>query len=149
MSVASPWVNDAAADGRVDGREFRAADGHEDEENAEDESGVADPVDDERFFAGIGRRGLFEPEADQKIGTEPDAFPADEHQDHVRGQDQDEHGEGEEVQVGEIARVSLVMGHVADGIEMDEKADAGDDKNHDGRERVELERKARLRMIRL
>ena len=46
---------------------------------------------------------LLVPEADQRVGAEADAFPADEHQQQVVAQHQRQHREGEEVQVGEEA----------------------------------------------
>ncbi len=51
----------------------------EDEENAEHETEVADAVDDE----GLDRRRIggrpVVPEADQQIGSQTNAFPAEEH----------------------------------------------------------------------
>ena len=70
------------------------------QKDADQESEVADAVDDERFLAGVGRGVFLKPEADEQIGREPDAFPADEHQQHVAGQDQQGHEEEEEVEVG-------------------------------------------------
>ena len=43
-----------------------------------EEAEVADAVDDERLLARVGVRLLAEPEADEQIRTEPDAFPPDE-----------------------------------------------------------------------
>ncbi len=39
----------------------------------------------------------------------------------------------------EVARVTLFVGHVADGIDVDEKAYARDDQKHDERELIENE----------
>ena len=49
--------------------------------------------------------GLLVPEADQQVGGEADAFPAEEHLQEVVGRHQHQHGEGEERQVGEEARL--------------------------------------------
>ena len=51
---------------------------------------------------------LLEPEADQQVRAEPDAFPADEHHREVRAEDQHEHERREQVQVREVARVLAV-----------------------------------------
>ena len=123
----------------IDDSELAAPDVDEDEKNSQDKGGIADTVDDEGFFAGVSGRVPLEPEPDEKIGAEPDSFPSDKHENEVGGHDQDEHGECKEVQVSEIARVSLVVPHVADRINMDEEADSGDDKGHDRRQGVELE----------
>ena len=111
----------------------------EQQEHAEEEAEVADAVDDEGFSAGV--RGGFpvEVEADEQIGCEADAFPADEHQQVVLGEDQNSHEKEEEVEVAEVAPVAVFMGHVADGVDVDEEAYAGDDQEHDQRELVEGE----------
>ena len=77
---------------------------HEDEEDAEREAEIADAVDDERLDRrGVGR-GLLIPEADQQIGGEAHAFPAEEHLHEIVGRHQHQHGEGEQRQIGEEAR---------------------------------------------
>ena len=134
---------EARGGGGVDGGELRAPDVGQDEQDADDEGRVADPVDDEGFHARFRGRGPLEPEADQEVGTETDALPADEHQDDARGHDQDEHEEHEQVEEGEIPGIGLVPGHVGGGIDVDEEADAGDDEGHDRRELVEEERDRR------
>ena len=50
-----------------------------------------------------------------------------------------EHEEHEEVQIGEEAAVALLVRHVADGVDVDQEADAGDDQQHDERELIEHE----------
>ena len=67
-------------------------------EDAERETEIADPVDDE----GLDRRGVgggpVVPEADQQIGRKADAFPAEEHLDEIVGRHQHQHEEGEEAE---------------------------------------------------
>ena len=46
------------------------------QEHAEQEAGVADPVDDERLEARLGLLGVRPPEPDQEVAAEPDALPA-------------------------------------------------------------------------
>ena len=70
--AASP----ARRENRVEGDRTRQ---HEDEEDAEREAEVADAVDDEGLDGGGAGRRLFVPEADQQVGGEADAFPAEEH----------------------------------------------------------------------
>ena len=87
----------------------REVDGAEDLEGQEDrqqEAEVADAVDDERLLARRGAPVLLEVEADQEVGAQPHALPADEQDEQVGAQDQGEHGEHEQVQVREVARVA-------------------------------------------
>jgi len=110
-----------------------------DEERGQDEAGVAYAVDDEGFHAGGGFLGVLVPEADEEVGGESDAFPPGEEHDHVLAQDEHEHEEEEQVEIGEVARLAFVVGHVACGVDVDQGADAGDDEAHDGGDLVEVE----------
>ncbi len=111
----------------------------DDEEHREQEAEVADAVDDEGFLAGVGGGFFTEVEADEQVGGETDAFPADEEQQEVRREHQHGHEEHEEVEVGEEAPEAVLMGHVADRVNVDEEADAGDDGEHDHGEVVDGE----------
>ena len=66
--------------------EIHGAERGEHKQDADGEAEVADARDDERFFAGVRRGLLQEPEADQQVAAQAHAFPADEHHDQVRGQ---------------------------------------------------------------
>ena len=114
----------------------------EDEQDAENESPIADPVDDEGFLAGVGRGLLLIPEANQEIRTEPNALPADEHHEEVGAQYEREHERGEQVQIGEVPRVFGVglLVHVRGRIHVNQQPDAGHHENHHGRERIETQR---------
>ena len=112
----------------------------EDAEDAEREAEIADAVDDEGLDRrGIGR-GPLVPEADQQIGGEADALPAEEHLEEVVGRHQHQHGEGEEREIGEEARPVRIVRHVADRIDVDERRDGRHDDQHHGRQRVDAER---------
>ena len=96
---------------------------------------------------------VFEvPEADQEIGADADALPTDEHDEQVVAQHQHQHREREKVQIQEEALkapiVAVVVVHVADRVEMNQEADAADDKRHHRRERIEEERELRVKRIR-
>ena len=114
------------------------------QDHAQDEAGVADAVDDERLLARVGRALLLEPEADQQVRAEPDAFPAHEHQREVAAQHQQQHEEREEVQVGEVADAVLVVGHVAERVDVDQRAHARHHQHQQRRERVEQQRERDL-----
>ncbi len=127
------------ADGAEDLGEVERTEVLDDEEHGEEEAEVADAVDDEGFFAGVGGGVLAEVEADEEVGGEADALPADEKQEEARREDEDGHEEHEEVEVGEEAPVTVFVGHVAGGVEMNEEADAGHDAEHDEGEMVDGE----------
>ena len=113
------------------------AEQHEDEEDAEREAEIADPVDDEGLDGrGVGRV-LLVPEADQEVAREADALPAEEHLDEVVGRHQHQHGEGEERQIGEEARPVRILVHVADRVEVHERRDRRHDDQHHGGQRVD------------
>ena len=59
--------------------EVQRAERRPEQQHAEHEREIADAVDDERLLARVGRRLLLVPEADQQVGAEADALPADEH----------------------------------------------------------------------
>ena len=107
-----------------------SAEGIERGDHPEDEAGVPDAVDDERLLAGVGRALLLVPEADQQVGAQPHALPADEDDGEAAPHHQEEHEEGEEVQVGEVADPVLVVGHVADRVDVDQEADARHHQRH-------------------
>ena len=115
-----------------------------DQEHGDHESEVADPVHDEGLLAGVGVHLVAEPEADQQVGAETHAFPADEHDREARPQHQHQHEHHEEVEVREVARVPRVLLHVADAEQVDQAPDAGDDQQHHGGELVHLKRHVEL-----
>src|ERR1700735_2193524 len=71
----------------------------ENQEEAEDEAAVTDAIDDERFLTGVTGRLFEEIKSDQQITAKADAFPSDEHEQHVVGENQRENGEHEKIQV--------------------------------------------------
>ena len=77
------------------------------------------------------------PEADEQVGCEADQFPAHEEEQNAVGDDNAQHGSGEEREEAEEAGVVFVVGHVAGGVDEDEQADEGDHHEHDGGERIE------------
>ncbi len=94
------------------------------QEQRDQESEVADAIHDERFLAGRSGRIFCEPESDQQIRRQPHPFPADKHQQVVAGQHQRQHEEHEQVEVAEEAVESAFFPHVANGINVNQQADA-------------------------
>jgi len=80
------------------------------------------------FAAAAGR--LVEPMADEDVRADADQFPEEEHHHEVIREDDADHREHEEREAGEVAGLALVVVHVPEGINMDERADAGNDEEH-------------------
>src|SRR5687768_7566732 len=119
------------------------------QKNPQDKTKVADAVDDEGLVAGDGVVGILVPKADQKIGAEADTLPADEQQQQVVGHDQHEHEEDKEIQIDEKTRHPFVVSHIAEGVDMNQKADARDNQQHDRSQRIDLQGEIYLEGTRL
>ncbi len=132
---------------------WTAAKSPEHGEGRQQEAEIADAVGDHGLLGGVrvgpGRppeRIHLVPEADQQERAQAHAFPADEqHQVRVAA-DQDHHHGDEQVHEDEEAAVAAhvvleahVLVHVADGVDVDERAHAGDDQHHRHRERIHPE----------
>ena len=77
-----------------------------------------------------------------RVRTCAHAFPTKEGQQQIVAQHQHEHGEHEQVEVDEELREVGVAMHVADGVEVDERADAGDEQRHGDRQWIGQEPEA-------
>ena len=124
------------------GEDFRIVERLEidkDQEDRQKEPGVADAIDDKGLRRCLGRRHLVIVVADQEIGAETDAFPADEEHRVVVAHHQQQHRDHEEVHVREEARESLFTVHVADRIDVDEEAYSRHHEEHDAGERIHEE----------
>ena len=110
----------------ADGAEVGGAEGREHQRDRQREADVTDTVDDERLLGGGSGRRLVLPEADEQVRRQADALPAQEQAHEVGRQDQREHRGDEQVEVAEEAAATRVVLHVADGVDVDQRADAGD-----------------------
>src|SRR5689334_1865642 len=107
------------------------------EKNAEGETEVTHAVHNERLVARVGSKFFFEIEAYEQITTKPDPFPADEHQQKVRCEHQNQHEKHEQVHKRKKSRVSFLVSHVADGVNVNQQAHAGDHQQHNGGEAID------------
>ena len=121
---------------RADHREAGRAPGDEGQHDRRREAHVADPVDHERLLGGRRRGVLVLPEADEQVGREADALPAEEQPEVVLRHDQHEHRGHEQVEVAEEPHPARVVLHVADRVDVDQRADAGDQQQEQRRQRV-------------
>src|SRR6267378_8185417 len=119
--------------------EIECAERFEEQKHAKHEAEVADAIDNEGFFTGVGSGFSQEIKTDQQVAAKSHAFPADEEENVIGGQDEDEHEEHEEIEVGEEPVVAAFVGHVAGGVDVDQPADSGDYEEHDHGEMVNLE----------
>ncbi len=110
-----------------------------DGKQAEQESGVTHTIGNESLVRGRRCRVPLKIKPDQQIRAQAHPFPANEHQRIVVGQYERQHGKHEQVQVAEEAVVAVLMRHVADRINVDQHAHAGDEQQPDGRKRIEQE----------
>src|SRR5215471_3264412 len=120
-----------------DGREADGAECYGDQQNPEDKSCVADTVDDKGLFTSVGSGFFQEIEPDEQVAAQAHAFPADEHEQHVVGENESQHGKHEQVHVAEEAVIAAFVAHIADRIDVNEEADASDDEHHDAGEWIE------------
>ena len=91
------------------------------------------------FLAASAADAARVPEADQQVAAQAHQLPAGEDEQEVVRQDQQQHREHEQVQVGEEAPLAGVVGHVADRVDVDEHADRRDHDQQAGRQRVDVE----------
>src|SRR5712671_4985254 len=124
---------------REERNEIECTERFEEQEHAEHESEVADAIDDEGFLAGVSGGFAEEIKTDEQVTAESHAFPADEEEHVVGGQNEDEHEEHEEIEVGEEAVIAAFVGHVARGVDVNEPAYSGDDEEHHHGELIDLE----------
>ena len=105
----------------------------------EPEAEVADPVDDEGLLGGARGRRLLVPVADEEVAAQADRLPPDVQHQEVVAQDQQQHAEHEEVQVGEEAPQAPIAVHVADRVDVDQQAHAADHQQQHGGQLVDEE----------
>ncbi len=122
--------------------EVNGAEDLEGEEDRQEEAEVADAVDDERLLPCRGAPVLLEVEADQQVAAQPDALPADEQDDQVGPEDERQHGEHEQVQVGEVPRIrALALAvHVPHRVDVDQEPHERHEEQHHRRQRIQPQR---------
>src|SRR5882757_175614 len=127
--------------------EGEGPEGREHQHDGDRQAHVADAVDQEGLLRGRGGARLVLPEADQEVRGEADALPADVQQQVVVGEDEQQHRRQEQVQIAEEAAAPLVVLHVPDRVQVDQRADAGDQQDERHRQLVQLEGDARLEAL--
>ena len=118
---------------------IKTADHPDQGERTEQETQVADAIDDERLAGGVIVFGVGVPKADQQVRAQTDAFPAKESHRQAGAQHQQDHREQEQVQVSHETGKAAIRPHIADRIQGDQRADAGDEQQHHARQAIEQE----------
>src|ERR1700733_6229920 len=109
------------------------------QEQGEQKAEVAYAIENERLHACRGGRWALVVKTYEQIRREPDTLPADKHEQEVLRQHQRQHEEHEEVEISKEAPVAVFLCHVADGVDMDHKAHAGNHQKHDEGQGIEQE----------
>jgi hypothetical protein len=110
----------------------------DEKQNPEHKAEITDAVDDESFITRDRIGVILIPKADEQIGTETHALPADEKHQKIVSHHQQEHEKDKQIQIDEKANHPLIVAHVTERIDMDQKADAGDDQQHHGGQGINL-----------
>ena len=114
------------------------------EEHCDHEAPVANSVGDERFLASGGGRLAAVPETDEQVRAGAHTFPTEERNQHVLAEHQHEHAEHEQVEVQEeLAELGITV-HVPNGVQVDQRSNAGDEQRHRDRQRISKEGKVNL-----
>ncbi len=127
--------------------EGEAAEPQEHQHDRDRQAHVTDAVDQEGLLRGGGGAGLVLPEADEEVGGEAHALPADVQEQVVVGEDEQQHRREEQVQISEEAAAPLVVLHVPDRVQVDQRADARDQQHERHRQLVEAEGDVRLEAL--
>ncbi|KAF0242187.1 MAG: hypothetical protein FD180_4058 [Planctomycetota bacterium] len=134
----APALGDPLAGNVREQSRVRDFPGHEEQdEDAEEHPDIADAVGEERLLLRVGGGLLLEPEPDQQVAREADQLPEHVQREQVVAEDQPEHGEREDREIGEKSRVARVVRHVPDREDVNERRNERDDHEHDHRDVVD------------
>src|SRR5690606_20917121 len=86
------------------------------------------------------------PETDQQIRRQADALPADVQAEEIVHQHQQQHRGEEQIQVREELSALRVLAHVADRVDVDQRANTGDQQRETHRQLVELQTEVDLQI---
>ena len=133
----------AGEDSRIGG----GSQGREHQHDGDRETDVTDAVHDESLL-GRGRCcRLIEPESNQQVRRKTDALPADVEQEVAVTEDEQQHRGDEEVEITEEASAARVVLHIADGVDVDQRADAGDQQHEHHGELVEQQTRLHMEPV--
>ena len=142
--IGQPGLSENARHDHTIGRdrvvEVKGAVGHPEEEDRDRKAKVPDAIDEEGLLGSACSLGFGEPEADQQVAAGAHRLPEDVDQQEVAGGHEHRHREDKHRDKRKEPGIARIIVHVAGGIDGDEQADAGDDRQHRGSERIEPQR---------
>ena len=103
---------------------------HPNHQDSNHESKITNASGDECFVARIRRGIAKEPVANQNVGSKAHQFPKDEEHDEIVRENDPEHRKHEERKCREITRLTFVIPHVTQRIDMDGCSDTGNQDEH-------------------
>ena len=115
--------------------------------DAQHETEVANAIDQKGLEVGVDRGWPVMPEANQQIRHQAHRLPAEKQLQEVIGHHQHQHREGEEADIGKKPLITVVILHVADGVDMHHQRDRGDNTHHRCGQRVDQETDLELHPI--
>ena len=86
--------------------------------DAEQETKVANPINQEGFEVCKNRRRSLVPKTDKQIGHQADSFPTKKQLDKIVAHHQHQHGKGEQRDIAKETLVTRIIGHIAYGENM-------------------------------
>ena len=98
------------------------------------------------FLPAVAADGPVVPERDQQVRRQTDALPAEVEHHVVVAEHQQQHRGDEQVEVPEELAAPRVVLHVADRVQVDQRADAGDQQHEDAGQRVEQQSEVDLQL---
>src|SRR4030095_2084225 len=114
------------------------------QQNPQYKTEIADPVDDESLIARDRVGVIVVPKPDEEIGAETHPPPPDEEHKKIISHHQQEHKEDKQVHINEKTNHPFIVPHIAERIDMDQEADAGDDEQHHRGQGINLKRELNL-----
>ena len=87
---------------------------------------------------------IFKPEANKEVRAKANALPSEEEEEEVISHNEDEHGKAKKIDISKEEMESGVTFHIADRVDVDQKADSGNNIDHNGGERIDDEVKRDL-----
>ena len=107
--------------------------------DAQNKAQIGHAVEQEGFFVGKNRAGLVKPEANQQERGHAHALPAHKQLEQVVAHHQNEHGKGEQRNIGKETVVAGIAMHVARGVDVHHERNKRHHAHHHGRHAIDHE----------
>ena len=105
--------------------------------DAQQETKIADAIDQKRFEVCVNGGGSRVPKANQQIRNQANRFPTEEQLQKIVRHHQHQHRKREQGNIGEEPRVAFIFSHIANGVNVHHEGNEGDHQHHHGGERID------------